>query len=207
MRFSFVFAAGRIQLDEGIVEADGRLYHLDLPRAARPTQRVAGTVAGTTISIPMIDVLGAVRDLHPEKAGWLNSGARAHLTGASSHFDHADGRPFLDRVRSAIDADELLDSSWLLKEIGSAITPRWLAAAPHRDNPHRTINREFSQRREAELWLQRRAFADGLRWTYGRTDELIDDETTSSTLDEVLDVALFFSQPPSSMLAVAGVSR
>ena len=207
MRFSFVFATGRIQLDESIVEADGRLYHLDLPRAASPTQRVAGTVAGTAISIPMIDVLGAIRDLHPEKAGWLNSGARAHLTGASSPFDHADGRPFLDRVRSAIDADELLDSSWLLKEIGSAIAPRWLAAAPHRDNPHRTIKREFSQRREAEVWLQRRAFADRLRWSYGRTDELIDDETQIPTLDDALDIAGFFNQPPSVILALAGLSR
>ena len=202
MRFSLVFATGRMSANERLVEADGRLYHLELPRAAGLADLVVGTVDGEAVSIPALDVLGAIRKLYGESQ-WTISGARAQLTGATA-FPHslAQGRRVLDVVASLIERGGLLEDIEPPQYLGEGRRRlRWLAVSSDPDGNR--VEKRFEQRNQAEAWLQRREFARKVGWSFIRTDELFEDATRNLTLEELLDLADYFGEAPSSTLARA----
>ena len=202
MRFSLVLAAGRMRANDRLAEADGRLYHLDLPRAAELTDPVRGTVDGEAVSISALDVLGAIRHLYGGSQ-WTISGAGAQLTGATA-FPHslAQGRKVLEVVSSLIERGELLEDIEPPQHLAEGRRRlRWLAVSSDADGNQ--VEKRFEERIQAEAWLQRREFARRIAWPFVRTDELFEDAARILSLDELLDVADYFAEPPSSTLGRA----
>lgn len=199
MRYSFVFTNGRMCADGELVEADHRLYHLDLPRGAGLTDEVHGTVDGQEVSIPAIDVLGAIRATSGESL-WLQSGSLAHLTAANPQPHDRDlGLSFLRLVQASMDRGELTAEVEPPRyREGDRIKKRWEPVEPELERPP-----VFDTREQAEAWSARRAFARKVGWAYVRLDKLLDDADTYPTIGELLAIADYFGEAPSTTLARA----
>jgi len=199
VRYSFVFSDGRMCVNGEVVEGDGRLFHLELPRGARPNEEVRGTVEGQSVSIPALDVLGAIRALSGETL-WLQSGSLAHLTAANPQPHSRDlGLSFLRLVQDSIDKGDLAqDVEPPRYREGDRIRKRWQPVEPGLDQPP-----VFATREEAEVWSARRAFARKVGWTYLRIDNLLDDPDAYPTIGELLAIAEYFGEAPSTTMARA----
>lgn len=189
-----------------MADSDDRLYHFDLPRGAQLMDGVPGTVQGETVSVPVIDLLAAIKALHGGGDGWLNSGARAHLAG-STNPTFMEGRRFLERIEALIEANDLLDDAGSIEELEGLRRKRWLATARPRNSQTAGVEKRFAEKSEAEAWLQQRTFASRVGWTLLRAHHLFDDPEAPLTLEELLDVAEFFGEPPSATLAPVTLDR
>jgi hypothetical protein len=89
VRYSFVFAHGVIVANGQPLEADGSLIHLDLPWRPTLASTVGGSfAAGSPISLPVLDLLGTLRQA--QAGDFERSGARARLVGTNTGLDDAD---------------------------------------------------------------------------------------------------------------------
>lgn len=199
MRFSLVLNCGQLPVGDGAVTNDGRLYHFDLPRAAPLTARVSGTVQGHDIQVPVVDLLASLRAGHCDD-DWSISAARAHLTGAYSGT-YPDGRHFLDRVEQLIENDEFRDGSARVEPSPQGRVNKWVAYAPSQLSDGK-VKSAFPERRTAEIWVQRRVFANRVGWSYKRLDDIFGGEDRAVTLDEMTDVAEALGEFPSQTLDV-----
>jgi len=199
MRYSFVFTDGRMCVNGEVVEGDGRIYHLDLPRGAGLADEIHGTVEGQPLSMPAFDVLGALRDTLGDSL-WLQSGSMAHLTASQSQPHSQElGRAFLALVQASLDRGDLADETRPPKyREGGSVKKRWQADAPELVTPP-----VFHTREEAEAWSARRAFANRVGWPFLRADRLFGDPATCPTLPELLSIVDYFGEAPSTTLARA----
>jgi len=198
MEFSFVFASGRMVVQGKTRDADNRLYHLDLPRHVGLRAGVTGQVGDRSISIEMVDVLGALRALHGDTNSFRASGSAAQLAGSLGQTLEA-GRPIIQRIRSDIEARAFLEGAGHITERAGRVRLPYAATSPSRDG---TVTKNFATRDEAAKWLQRRRAATLLGFAYVRCDELLDGED-APTLDEFLAVAAFYGEAPSIALGDA----
>ena len=137
--------------------------------------QVPGSVAaGPEIEVPAIDLLGAIRALHVG-GDWAISGARAHLTAAASGV-LPEGKHFLDRLDQLIADDAFLDGSGRIEALPRGRINRWVAYAPPGPNTEHEVSQKFPERRDAEVWFQRRLFAKQVGWSYKRLDDIWDDQ-------------------------------
>ena len=197
--YSFVFTDGRMCVNGEVVEGDRRIYHLDLPRGGGLADEIHGTVEGQAVSIPAIDVLGALRDTLGESL-WLQSGSMAHLTASQSQPHSRElGRAFLALVQDSLDRGDLADETRppQYRDSGN-VQKRWQADAPELVTPP-----VFHTRQEAEAWSARRAFASRVGWAFLRVDRLFGDPETYPTLPELLSIVDYFGEAPSATLARA----
>lgn len=198
MEFSFVFASGRMVVHGKPLDADHRLYHLDLPRHVGLRASISGTVDGESVSIEMVDVLGALRALHSDKNAFRASGSAAQLAGSLVQSLEA-GRSLVRRIATDIERRAFLDRAGRIEQRVGKVRLGYAATAPSRDG---TVTKNFATLVEAETWLQRRRAASLLGLAYLRMDELLDDEIAPS-LDEFLAIASLYSEAPSIALGDA----
>jgi hypothetical protein len=83
VKFSFVYARGRARISGDRVDADGRLYHLELPRQEPLDYLVYGECQGEPVEISVIDLLGVLRSGNRDI--WPRAGSRAWLAGVSDY--------------------------------------------------------------------------------------------------------------------------
>jgi hypothetical protein len=83
VRFSFVYARGRARINGARVRADGRLYHLKLPRQEPLGHLVHGECQGEPVEISVLDLLGVLRSGNRDI--WPRAGSRAWLAGVSDY--------------------------------------------------------------------------------------------------------------------------
>ena len=136
-----------------------------------------GAVDGQAVTIPALDVLGAIRALSGESL-WLQSGSLAHLTAANPQPHGRDlGRFFMRLVQESIDNGDLAeDVQPPRSREGDRIRKRWEPVEPELERPPVIDTRE-----QAAEWSARRAFGRKVGWTHVRLDRLFDDPDTPAS--------------------------
>jgi hypothetical protein len=207
MDFSFVFAAGRMRLDGRQRTADGSLVHLRLPRGPDLRDALAARLDGDEVTVPVIDVLGVIHNLH-EQGGWQASGAAAQIVaGRSDLFTATDHERLRERLRELMVGPDWGTLETQVQDTGQR--RRWHVAILDHSGKKPLKPKTFTSADAARAWYpeaerigRRRMLSTRTGWAQKRLTELLD-EGSRFGLTEVLELADVLERSPSALLSDA----